>query len=286
MRHTAIVALFLAAGLILASCAGSEPAGTSEVVVVVRDAVPNAPDDAAWKDAPPHVAELLQQDMVEPRLLEVSTPTVEVRAVTDGRRVAFKLSWSDATRDDMPGAARFVDSCAIQLPGEIRADVPAPQMGESGRRVEISYWRASWQAVVDGREDVIRSLYPQATVDHYPFEAASLEQGSDAQRSLAFQYAPARSLGNVMEGPRERAVEDLLAEGPGTLTAAAEQWSEGSGRRSADGWEVVIVRPLPPGLDEGRRSQIAFAVWNGAHEEVGARKMRSGWIPLHVQEEG
>ena len=30
-----------------------------------------------------------------------------------------------------------------------------------------------------------------ATVDHYPFEAASLEKGSDAQRQMASRYAPA-----------------------------------------------------------------------------------------------
>ena len=30
-------------------------------------------------------------------------------------------------------------------------------------------------------------------------------------------------------------------------------------------------------------SQVAFAVWQGAHGEVGARKMRSAWIPLALE---
>jgi len=269
-------------GLTLA-CGGRGAAPTSEVVVVALDRLPTDPGDSAWGDAPFHRAELLLQDMVEPRLLEPSTPTVDVRAVTDGSRIAFKLSWTDASENDLPGASRFVDACAVQLPQAVEPDVPAPQMGESGRSVEITYWRASWQAVVDGREDTIESLYPGATIDHYPFEAASLTPGSPQQQQLQSQYAPARSLGGTMAGPRERPVQDLLAQGPGTLTPMERQVSEGSGRRSGERWEVVLVRPLPLDLDRDERTQVAFAVWDGEHDEVGARKMRSGWIAMHLQ---
>ncbi len=45
----------------------------------------------------------------------------------------------------------------------------------------------------------------------------------------------------------------------------------------------MLSRPLPTGLDPGMRTQVAFAVWQGAHQEVGARKMRSVWVPLLVQ---
>lgn len=281
MRSHAGLPVVLLALLPLA-CGGPAPSSTTEVVALVQDELPADPGDRAWDDAPFHTAELLLQDMVEPRLLEVSTPTVEVRAVTDGRRIAFRLAWDDASQDDLPGASRFVDACAVQLPVSIEPDVPAPQMGEEGRRVEIAYWRASWQAAVDGREDNIQALYPHASVDHYPFEAASLETGSPEQQALAAQYAPAHALDHGMEGPRDRAVEDLLAEGPGTLAPADVQHSEGQGLRSDDGWQVVITRPLPDGLSPGRRTQVAFAVWEGAHDEVGARKMRSAWIPLHL----
>jgi DMSO reductase family type II enzyme heme b subunit len=156
-------------------------------------------------------------------------------------------------------------------------------MGHGGRPVEITLWKASWQAWVDGRTDDIRSIYPNAAIDHYPFEAPSLTPGSEAQREMALRYAPARRLGNIAEGPRERAVEDLLAEGPGTLEPAAEQRSRGRGGRTATGWQVVIVRPLPVRLGPGGRSEIAFAVWDGEHHEVGARKMRSAWVPLAVE---
>jgi hypothetical protein len=45
---------------------------------------------------------------------------------------------------------------------------------------------------------------------------------------MAARYAPARAVGNEMAGPRERPVEDLIAEGPGTLSPAASQNSTGA----------------------------------------------------------
>lgn len=93
----------------------------------------------------------------------------------------------------------------------------------------------------------------------------------------------ARALDNRMGGPRDRPVEDLIAEGPGTLTSAPSAGSNGRGRRTADGWSVVISRRLPEGLGPGGRSQVAFAVWEGSRQEAGSRKMRTGWIPLAVE---
>ncbi len=46
-----------------------------------------------------------------------------------------------------------------------------------------------------------------------------------------------------------------------------EQISEGRGHRVGEAWEVVISRPLPAGLGPGKRSQVAFAVWDGEREE-------------------
>lgn len=268
--------------LAIATAANAAPPAGSEVVVGRKASVPSKPDDAAWKDAPAYGAALVLQDMVEPRLMQPSTEKVEVRAIADGERIAFRLDWKDATRDELPGIARYSDACAVQLPQSTTPDVPAPQMGEAQRPVEISYWRAFWQGAVEGREDSIKALYPNAAVDHYPFEAASLPPGSESQQEMAKRYAPARALGNDMAGPRERPVQDLIAEGPGTLRPASQAQSDGWGVRTADGWSVVLSRPLPQGLAGGGRSEVAFAVWDGAHQEAGSRKMRTAWIPLRV----
>jgi len=276
--------LVLLAGVTAACSGGAPPVPPAEVVAVKRTTVPADPGDAAWNGVQAFPAALILQDMVEPRLLEASTRQVDVKAITDGKRVAFRLEWADPSGDDQSDVARFSDGCAVQLPALVKADVPAPQMGETGRPVEIAYWRAGWQAMVDGREDSIKALHPNAAIDHYPFEAPSLEKGSPEQVAMAKRYAPARALENPMAGPRKQPVQDLVAEGPGTLRPAAETRSTGRGIRAPKGWAVTLVRPVPDGLGSpGARSQVAFAVWQGSHGEAGARKMRSAWIPILVE---
>ena len=266
-------------GFVLVGCGKPAPAPLTEVVAVKMATLPATPADPAWKNVPAYDAVLIAQDLVEPRLMVPSTPTVRVQALTDGTRVAFRLSWVDSTMDDLPGAARFVDACAVQLPQMTGANVPAPQMGESGMPVEVTYWSAAWQAKANGRGDSIQVYYPNASVDHYPFEAHSLQKGSPEQLEMAKRYAPARAA-NRNEHPLDRPVQDLLAEGPGTLTPMPETRSNGSGTWAASMWSVVITKTLPDVLRGQARSQVAFAVWNGKRQEVGARKMRSVWIPL------
>jgi hypothetical protein len=277
-------ALLFTVGFIAALSVGcakkGPPVSESEVKAVFEKKAPSALDDSVWQRAPLHPAKLLLQDMVEPRLMQASTAFVNVQAVSDGQRITFRLSWNDASPDDLPGPARFGDAVAVQLPVATTADVPAPQMGEQGKPVEITYWSAVFQAVVDGRKDDIHAIYPRAKIDHYPFEAASLKAGSPEQEAMAKRYAPARSLGNPMAGPRTQPVQDLIAEGPGTLRPADQLTSSGTGKHSKDGWAVLLTRSLPKGLQAGSRTQVAIAVWEGSHQEVGARKMRTAWIPL------
>jgi len=252
----------------------------ADVRVVRVDVLPTDPDDGVWESAPEHIAPLLLQDQVEPRQMEVSTAAVRVRAVTAGDRVVFRLEWADPTRDDQPGQADFSDACSVQLPAVAEPTLPAPQMGEPDRRVEITFWTAAWQAIVDGRGDSLRDLYPGAVVDHYPHEAPPLQADPATQREFETRYAPARALGNTMGGPRQAPVEDLIAEGPGTLSPAPSSDSRGRGRHTGEGWSVVLSRRLPAGWTQERGSQVAFAVWQGDGGEVGGRKMRTGWIPL------
>lgn len=259
------------------------PAPTPEVVALAAQVLPSDPGDPAWQAAPEHVAKLLLQDLVEPRLMTPSTPEVRVRAIAGANEVAFRLEWPDAVANDLPGAGRFPDGCAVQLPEKADANVPDPQMGQAGKGVQIAYWRADWQATVNGRGTTIQDLYPNATVDHYPFEAKSLEPGSDAQRQMATRYAPAAAAGNLRGGARTSAVEDLRAVGPGSLTPAPATSSRGKGVRTRDGWSVVVTRAMPDGLSLQSRTQIAFAVWEGSANESGARKMRTGWVGLSMR---
>ena len=253
---------------------------TPDVQVVSSPKISLEANDSVWSNAPTHGSKLILQDLVEPRLMESSTQEVRVQAITDGNEVAFRIEWLDETQNDVAKPHNFIDGCAVQVPIKISESVPAPQMGEKDKTVQISYWRADWQAIVDGRADEITSIYPNAKPDHYPFQAESLEKNPQAQKDAGLRYAPARAMGNNRQGPRQQPVEDLIAEGPGTITPNPQSFSKGKGVRTDKGWAVVITRPLPEGLSKEKPSQVAFAIWEGSHGETGARKMRTGWVNL------
>jgi len=274
MKRTILLCL-----LCMAACSRA-PRTANEVIAIPVRGLPVSPADPAWEDAPELAAAMIPQDLVEPRLLEPSTLSVRVRAASDGAAMALRLEWDDPNKDDVPGPSRMVDACAVQIPVKIEPDLPDPQMGREGKPVQVTYWRADWQATVDGRGDTLRDLYPNASIDHYPFEARPLEPGSEVQREMALRYAPAHRLGNLRSGPRDVPVEELVASGPGTLAPSPSPDARGKGVFGKSGWSVVISRKLPAGLEPDRRTYVAFAVWQGSRQEVGARKMRTGWIPL------
>lgn len=272
-----IISTFLASG-----CSRTQ-VPTAELNVATVTAITLDPNASLWEPVPLHVSKMIPQDLVDPRVMEPSTAEVQVKAITDGLEIAFRLEWLDTTQNDMPGPKHFIDGCAVQIPAKIDPNVPAPQMGETGKTVEIAFWRADWQAIVEGRADEIQSIYPNASVDHYPSQAKSLEGNPQALAEAAARYAPARGLGNRRAGPREQPVEDMIAEGPGTLTPAASTTSKGKGVKTKTGWAVVITRPVPVGFSSAAPTQSAFAVWEAAHGEVGARKMRTGWVPMMLK---
>ncbi len=281
IKHTLFFALLLS--LVATGCKKA-PVESTEVIAVPVVQLPSGPSDQAWENAPEYLAKLIPQDLVEPRLAKASTPEVRVQAVTNGSEIAFRLSWMDPDQNDTERPGEFVDACAVQVPSKLLPNPPAPQMGESGGAVQIVYWRADWQAWANGRGDTIKDIYPNAEVTHYPFQAASLPKDSPEQQEMAKRYAPAAAVGNRRQGPRESPVESLIAQGPGTLSPNPSLAVKGRGERTKDGWSVMMVRPLPEGLAPKSRTSVAFAVWQGANKEAGARKMRSGWAPLAVQE--
>ncbi len=256
------------------------PTTSNEVVAIPASTAPLDPQDRLWEGAPEFLTPLILQDLVDPRLMKVSTPEIRVRAIADGSLISFRIEWADKRMDNLPAPGQSLDGCAVQLPTRIEADAPAPQMGEAGRPVEVTFWRADWQSWGGGKGDSIRDLYPNASVDHYPFQARPLEPGSGAQKDMELRYSPARVLGNQRSGPREIPIENLISEGPGTLKPDKEAGANGKGIRTEKGWQVVLRRSLPRGLESGARTRVAFAVWEGSQGESGSRKMRTGWIPL------
>ncbi len=246
------------------------------------------PASKLWEQAPDHPAMLLKQDITEPMLTDPGVERAQVRALHNGEWVVFRLEWSDPTEDLIPRSGSGSDAAALQFPVAADGDVPDAAMGERGKGVRIWYWKAVWQddaqRAAAGGGDRISSLYPNAAIDHYPYEA-----NPAARPEVEKRYAPARAAENpiIVRSPASP-VQVLAAEGFGNTRPAPLQAGRGKGQRVGGKWMITIARPLRGGaelgdLAPGKRAYVALAIWDGAKGHTGSRKMRSNWIPLLLE---
>jgi DMSO reductase family type II enzyme heme b subunit len=286
MRRLVIV--LIASQCLASACSRGPAVNTAEVRAVRATGELPAldPQSPKWNEVPQHPAKLMVQDVTEPRLTVPGVDLVNVRAVHDGASIVFRLEWVDAASDLIPDVGRGSDAAAVQFPLQPGADVPDAAMGEKGKGVQIAYWKSVWQddaARAGSGKDRVATLYPNATTDHYPSQA-----GGEAQQEMERRYAPAHAAGNPLLTARNGAVQEIVAEGFGSVTPAPAQKATGRGVWAGGKWLATIARPLNEGagaanLQPGQRTYVAFAVWDGAQRHTGARKMRSGWIPLVLE---
>jgi hypothetical protein len=152
-------------------------------------------------------------------------------------------------------------------------------MGNAGGRVQILQWRADWQTDVERGPITLAELYPHAYGSDFHVEDHVSKADAEPYRFSARQ---------AMGAGHESAVQDLMAEGFGSLTPRPRQTARGKGTHDGAGWQVVITRPQAgdgdssAALAPGTKTQLAVAVWDGEKGEAGARKGWAGWIPLEI----
>lgn len=247
------------------------------------------PYDAAWKKAPYVEVPVFAQNIAMPKLDAATIPSVRVQALTDGERIAWRVSWADASPDGNVDAARFTDSVAIQFPIDAGA---APMMGHRDTgRVQILHWKALWQKDIDVGFQDVEDLHPNMWSDLYWFAEGSFPFSVPGAFNdpRSHTWFIAHQAGNPMAVfSRTQPVEELVAEGWGTLTAQQETVSQGRGVWVNGRWAVVFSRPMKSAdpLDRafapGDKAQVAFAVWNGGEGQVGGRKHWSNWTVFEV----
>jgi mono/diheme cytochrome c family protein len=242
------------------------------IVAKRASALPDSPASAAWNDISPTALRTMplwwRDDFA---------PTMNVQAVHDGRNLAFRLSWNDATKNDSAvRTEEFEDLAAVQLSGG--GAEPFLGMGAVAGAIELWQWRGGIEA--SGADDQI--------MDDYPFESAVYQHVAGGKPLP--DYITARSLGNPL-ATRQHAGHSIAAMGPGTITirpqasqhvAVAALWQEGR-------WSVVLQRPLEVPSDDGLRLSAgndystAFAVWDGAMRDRAAQKLVTIWQDLHLE---
>lgn len=264
--------------LALPAAAGAQSGPPAVTALAIRGSGPIEGPEPFAAATPVPVA-LIPQLITTPHAPTPSVGTVTVRAVRNRDHVGFLLEWQDATGNPRTALTGFGDMAAVAFPAQVSAVPPAPFMGNPGGRVQILQWRADWQTDVEKGPITLAELYPYAYgSDFYVDEHVSK---ADAE---PYRF----SAGQAMGARHGTAVQDLMAEGFGSLTPRPQQTARGQGTHDGAGWRLVITRPQASDGDSsaslapGTKTQLAVAVWDGAKNEVGSRKGWAGWIPLEI----
>jgi DMSO reductase family type II enzyme heme b subunit len=131
------------------------------------------PDAAVWQSGKAETVKLKGTpiDMQPSELIKASwankkvgaVENVQVAAVHDGERIAFRLEWSDPIEDrEITDTTAFPDGCGILLPTVQFA--PMAIMGAIGMAVNAWYWRADENG--RGRHVLAEGLGTTRTIDY------------------------------------------------------------------------------------------------------------------------
>lgn len=240
------------------------------------------PRSDAWKKAEPTLVPLVAQQIAQPYLEQAGVNELDARALHNGVEVALLLEWDDEEVDDLDGIRRYHDAVAVQLPVTSGNTPPALTMGAPGVPVHILQWRATWQRDIDsGGNTGVDQIYPEVVHDVMPDDILPPE--------VAQLYWVGREAGNPLsQNVRSSPVEEVVAEGFGSVTHLPNQSARGHGSHEAGRWRVVVAVPsaragVGEALAPGSSWPVSFAVWLGSEENRGARKQIGDWQTLVLE---
>jgi DMSO reductase family type II enzyme heme b subunit len=257
--------------------------------IKVQGNIPINADDPFWTRYGPTfhkhtVVDLDPQMITNPMWPAPATKWVNVRAATNGKEIAVRLSWTDSTRNDiMVRSQQYKDQAAIMFPVNQSGEEPPFTMGGDGERVNIWQWKATWNKEGAGStgntgmqdmEDQYKYM-AMGSGSYYMYEpngkltgkepahasgskatsGKGMGAGDISKRGTYVDFGmgknegvfnAARSLGNILSDASIRVspIEDLNAEGFSTLTTQAHQDVQGNGNWSNNRWSVVFKRSL------------------------------------------
>jgi cytochrome c oxidase cbb3-type subunit 2 len=251
-------------------------------------ALPSHPGAGEWRQTPAVDLHMMPLWWRTDRPEEVT-----VQALHDGRRLALRLSWQDASDDATAIRPQdFRDAAAVEF--ALEPDPPFFAMGQAGRPVNIWMWKSERQADLAPVFQDLEKVYPNIGIDSYPNLLRSpLEQPTRHALTLDSDptFVAAWGAGNIVADPtRKSAAEDLTAQGFGTLRARprVDQAVAAIGTFETGSYQVQFTRDLAPrgrgavGLAAGDHVPVAFAVWNGSAGDRDGKKSVTIWQELFI----
>ena len=284
-RALGLIAVAVALLLALAGVPATSAQGTTINALYSSDAVPaDDPFSPRWDLVRAVAVPLSGQVTTQPMLPVANVTGVDVRAMTDGDRLAIMLEWQDTTRNEsVLTADAFADQAAVQFGLGEGASIC---MGAQAGALNIWHWKADWAADLASMRE-IEAAHPNMPRDeHWPAQSP----GASPDPLGPHGFLSGQMAGNLRSLPRTSSVEDLTAVGFGSLTAqpADRQEVQGASAHGDGRWRVVFSRkladpdPNDAPLATARTFVVAFAVWDGARGDRNGQKSVSNWVALGI----
>jgi hypothetical protein len=155
-------------------------------------------------------------------------------------------------------------------------------------------WKSERQADLEVAYQEIESIYPHLGIDSYPnLMRSAVEQPH--RYALTLQSDPTFvtgwGAGNIVSDPqRKSAVEDLSAQGFGTLRARRleDQRVDARGVYSSNSYRIMFRRSFKPvgqnavTFRPGETVPVGFAIWNGSAGDRDGKKSVTIWQELKI----
>lgn len=260
-----------------------------EVKMISADLSKDFKNESIWKDTGPDQAlNMMGQPMMAPRPQKTETSLINVSSVHDGKWIAFRLKWKDSEISESEKLATFSDAVAMQFPIKNNEQPPPIMMGGKDDPVHLFHWKYQYQMDAKNGKKTIDQIYPNMTTDMYPMDFKLKGNFKEASKELKESFVGGTAAGNPQSFPKS-GVDEIFAEGFGSSAVSESRLAQGFGEWKNGEWTVYIARPLTydegSKLPVGKKSYLAFAIWQGGKKEVGAIKsLTMMWTPLSILE--
>ena len=228
--------------------------------------LPDDPDDPAWKTVDSNFYPLAGQIIQSEKVTYPIIDNVVVKALHNGKDIAFYLHWDDPTVDPILKKMTSVEESPVPpLPAHLQTDEPEEQLSEELKPQEFPDSIAIQlpTSINDGNE---RPYFLNGDSEH----PVNLWKWSSH---------PMKALELTATGIEKINVQNDSSQ---NLTSKA---SFKYGR-----YFLVMKRPLTTSdaeidiqLQPGQTTPIAFNIWNGSAGETGSKKVISNWFNMILE---
>lgn len=260
-----------------------------EVKKVLGDLSKDYRSESIWKSVSTDQSiSLMGQPMIAPKPKNTETSLITVSAVHDGKWIVFRLKWKDSEISESEKLATFSDAVALQFPIKNNEVPPPIMMGGKDDPVHLFHWKYQYQLDAKNGIKTIDQIYPNMTTDMYPMDFKEKGNFKEASKDQKESFVGGTAAGNPQSFSKT-GVDEIFAEGFGSSAVSDSNLAQGFGEWKNGEWMVYIARPLfyenGSKLPVGKKSHIAFAVWQGGKKEIGAIKsLTMMWTPFVVLE--